>query len=173
MSPDFQIEGTQISNPELTSEKSKQWSFGGTWDATQNFSIKADYWNIKIEDVISFVGAQTIVDRNKGTSPLPIPAGLVLGLWFVLQVLNVGMGGGVAWFAHIGGFLTGLVLLRFFMVGRTKRTADRWSGWRPRLSTTSASATGRRDSRRTPSTRSTGRSCCGCRKAAPPRPFHP
>jgi membrane associated rhomboid family serine protease len=43
---------------------------------------------------------------------IPIPAGLVLGLWFVMQLLNVGMGGGVAWFAHIGGFLTGILLLR-------------------------------------------------------------
>ena len=43
---------------------------------------------------------------------VPIPAGLVLGLWFVMQVLNVGMGGGVAWFAHIGGFLTGILLLK-------------------------------------------------------------
>jgi len=51
---------------------------------------------------------------------LPIPAGLVLGLWFVLQVLNVGMGGGVAWFAHIGGFLAGLLLVRLTL-GRGAR----------------------------------------------------
>lgn len=46
-----------------------------------------------------------------------VPAVLVLGLWFVLQlfngVLSLGMEaamGGVAWFAHIGGFVAGLVL---------------------------------------------------------------
>jgi len=43
---------------------------------------------------------------------VPIPAAYVLGLWFIAQVLNVGMGGGVAWFAHIGGFLLGLMLIR-------------------------------------------------------------
>jgi len=43
---------------------------------------------------------------------VPVPAGIVLGLWFLVQVLNVGMGGGVAWFAHIGGFLVGLLLIR-------------------------------------------------------------
>jgi len=42
---------------------------------------------------------------------VPIPAGFVLGLWFVLQVLNIGLGGGVAWFAHVGGFLAGLGLI--------------------------------------------------------------
>jgi len=39
--------------------------------------------------------------------------------------------GGVAFFAHVGGFVAGLVLVRFFMAGRTKLLADRWSGWRP------------------------------------------
>lgn len=47
-----------------------------------------------------------------------LPAVIVLGLWFVLQlfngVLSLGVasatGGGVAWFAHIGGFVAGLVL---------------------------------------------------------------
>jgi len=43
---------------------------------------------------------------------VPIPAAVVLGLWFLLQVLNIGVGGGVAWFAHIGGFLVGIVLVK-------------------------------------------------------------
>lgn len=45
---------------------------------------------------------------------IPIPAAFVLGLWFLLQVMNVGIGGGVAWFAHIGGFLIGIVLIKVF-----------------------------------------------------------
>jgi membrane associated rhomboid family serine protease len=40
-----------------------------------------------------------------------VPAALILGLWFFLQLLNVGMGGGVAWFAHIGGFVAGMLLI--------------------------------------------------------------
>ena len=47
------------------------------------------------------------------------PAYLVVGEWFVIQVL-AGLialsretpSGGVAWFAHIGGFLVGLVSAR-------------------------------------------------------------
>lgn len=46
-----------------------------------------------------------------------LPAIIVLGLWFVLQVFNglgslgmMGTTGGVAWFAHIGGFVTGLLV---------------------------------------------------------------
>jgi membrane associated rhomboid family serine protease len=48
---------------------------------------------------------------------LKIPAGWVLGLWFLMQLLSSAMagtgGGGVAWFAHIGGFVAGMVLVPF------------------------------------------------------------
>jgi membrane associated rhomboid family serine protease len=44
-----------------------------------------------------------------------VPALIVLGFWIVLQVLNglgsFGARGGVAFFAHIGGFLAGMALL--------------------------------------------------------------
>ena len=45
---------------------------------------------------------------------LPIPAWIMLGIWFALQLFN-GMGadpttGGVAYWAHAGGFIVGLVL---------------------------------------------------------------
>ena len=47
-----------------------------------------------------------------------VPAIVLLGFWFFLQLANASLGqltgGGVAWFAHIGGFLAGAVLLFFF-----------------------------------------------------------
>jgi membrane associated rhomboid family serine protease len=43
---------------------------------------------------------------------IAIPAAFVLGLWFLIQVLSIGAGGGVAWFAHIGGFLIGILLIK-------------------------------------------------------------
>lgn len=36
-----------------------------------------------------------------------IPAVVFLGLWFLLQVFSSGFGGSIAWYAHIGGFITG------------------------------------------------------------------
>ena len=44
-----------------------------------------------------------------------LPAPLLLGFWILIQVLNgcgsvPGTGGGVAYFAHIGGFASGLIL---------------------------------------------------------------
>jgi membrane associated rhomboid family serine protease len=49
-----------------------------------------------------------------------VPAAFVLGLWFLVQVLNIGAGGGVAWFAHIGGFLVGIALIKLFSKRRRK-----------------------------------------------------
>ena len=50
-----------------------------------------------------------------------IPAAYVLGFWFFLQILSAGLGGGVAWFAHIGGFLVGIGLIR--LIVRRRRSA--------------------------------------------------
>lgn len=43
----------------------------------------------------------------------PVPAWLMLGLWFAVQIFNglsIGTSGGVAYWAHIGGFVIGAVL---------------------------------------------------------------
>jgi membrane associated rhomboid family serine protease len=58
---------------------------------------------------------------------IEVPAILILGFWFVEQVLfgaggltnPAGGGGGVAYFAHVGGFVFGLILIRAFTAGRT------------------------------------------------------
>ncbi|MEW6582137.1 MAG: rhomboid family intramembrane serine protease [Actinomycetota bacterium] len=53
---------------------------------------------------------------------VPIPAWLTLGLYFVLQFVYLAgestVGAGTAYWAHIGGFVAGLVLIKAFMVGR-------------------------------------------------------
>lgn len=47
-----------------------------------------------------------------GFFPLVLPAWILLGLWFVFQLFSAfGGGGGVAWWAHVGGFLAGMVLV--------------------------------------------------------------
>jgi hypothetical protein len=53
-----------------------------------------------------------------------IPALVYLGVWFVLQLFSgisslslpaAASAGGVAWWAHIGGIILGIVLYRFFI----------------------------------------------------------
>jgi membrane associated rhomboid family serine protease len=44
-----------------------------------------------------------------------IPAIIILGFWFFIQLLGVGTAGtNVAFFAHIGGFISGLILVKLF-----------------------------------------------------------
>lgn len=57
-----------------------------------------------------------------------VPAFIAIGLWFVFQLISglglLGSGsqqGGVAYAAHIGGFISGLVLIKIFLVGRKQR----------------------------------------------------
>jgi len=51
---------------------------------------------------------------------IEIPAVVFLGIWFVLQMysgllsLETGTAGGVAWWAHVGGFVVGGTLVGFF-----------------------------------------------------------
>jgi membrane associated rhomboid family serine protease len=66
-----------------------------------------------------------------------LPAWLVVGMWFLFNLLS-GVGslgrvenGGIAFFAHIGGFVAGLLLVRPFHAGRPRVELDRWQGWRP------------------------------------------
>jgi membrane associated rhomboid family serine protease len=54
-----------------------------------------------------------------------VPAIVAIGLWFVFQLISglgvLGSGsqaGGVAYAAHIGGFIAGLVLVKLFVAGR-------------------------------------------------------
>lgn len=61
---------------------------------------------------------------------IELPAMLMLGLWFAQQLLFGALdltgpgGGGVAYFAHIGGFVLGAALIRAFAV-RVKETPPR------------------------------------------------
>ena len=57
-----------------------------------------------------------------------VPAYVAIGIWFLFQLISglgmLGAGsqqGGVAYAAHIGGFIAGLVLIKFFDIGRGPR----------------------------------------------------
>jgi membrane associated rhomboid family serine protease len=49
-----------------------------------------------------------------------VPAWALLGMWFLSQFL-VPLGSGVAWMAHVGGFVAGLALIKLFVLGRWPR----------------------------------------------------
>jgi membrane associated rhomboid family serine protease len=70
----------------------------------------------------------TLIPLGFFTQVTEIPAVFVLGFWIVVQLVNGLLtfnfqGGGVAWFAHIGGFAVGMLLIGLF-----KRRTVSW-GW--------------------------------------------
>jgi len=62
-----------------------------------------------------------------GIFPFVLPAWLLLGAWFLIQFTSAlgGGSGGVAWWAHVGGFVAGVVL-----IGRFRHHSLPFSGGR-------------------------------------------
>ena len=61
-----------------------------------------------------------------------LPAWIVILEYFVVNLFNAlfsvdHRSGGVAFYAHLGGFVAGLFLVRLFMIGRDATPYDRWS----------------------------------------------
>ena len=60
----------------------------------------------------------TLVPLGFYMQVIKVPAIFVLGMWIIVQIINGsvirGGGGGVAWFAHIGGFAAGMALISMF-----------------------------------------------------------
>jgi len=58
---------------------------------------------------------------------LPVPAIIFLGVWFILQWFYgfFDMSGGVAYWAHIGGFIAGMILASTFGLKRKKARESR------------------------------------------------
>lgn len=50
-----------------------------------------------------------------------VPAIFFLGFWFLMQILSSAYGGGVAWFAHIGGFVAGAATVVIFGLRKKRR----------------------------------------------------
>ena len=69
---------------------------------------------------------------------LTIPAALYVAYWFFLQLYsgtlalaNPEAGGGVAWWAHVGGFLAGILLVAFFTPPKRRPPRVAYEVWDP------------------------------------------
>jgi membrane associated rhomboid family serine protease len=65
---------------------------------------------------------------------IALPAWAMLGYWFIIQIVSslysAGDVGGVAFWAHIGGFIAGVVLIKLF-ARKDYIAAHRAHHWRP------------------------------------------
>jgi len=72
---------------------------------------------------------RTLIPISTHLSTIDLPAQLVLGSWFLTQLfngtadlaVNTAATSGIAWWAHIGGFLFGLLIAALFNLLSTKR----------------------------------------------------
>jgi membrane associated rhomboid family serine protease len=115
--------------------------------ATAIQSIVTIEWGSAAADTIPSVGASGAIAAVLGAyivlypgavvltwiAPIfliPLPALLYLGIWFALQLFLGSAsftapeeGGGIAYFAHIGGFVWGVLTVRLFTAGRRRAFA--------------------------------------------------
>jgi membrane associated rhomboid family serine protease len=66
---------------------------------------------------------------------IELPAWVIIAEFFLVNLFNgihagASVGGGVAFFAHIGGFVAGLLAVRVFLPERPYPDHDRWAGFR-------------------------------------------
>lgn len=82
------------------------------------------------------VRVYTLVPLGFFITSMALPAWVMLGYWFLIQFVSGlvdvgGEGGGVAFWAHVGGFVAGLVLVKLF--ARSDYVAEHQAHhWRPR-----------------------------------------
>ena len=69
-----QVSTIILANPELEAEESDQYAVGFAMDVTSWFNFSVDYYNITIDELISFISPGEIVAREAAGDP--IPAGL-------------------------------------------------------------------------------------------------
>jgi len=56
-----------------------------------------------------------------------VPGYVAVGIWFLFQIISglVDTSGGVAYSAHVGGFVAGMILAKPMSSGRVRDAADR------------------------------------------------
>jgi membrane associated rhomboid family serine protease len=77
--------------------------------------------------IAGVMGAFLVLYPRVRVPTFDIPAAFMLAYWFVIQLVSglfsagrFSDAGGVAWFAHVGGFLAGIFLVRLFPVTRRR-----------------------------------------------------
>jgi len=79
---------------------------------------------------------QTLIYMLVRFKIVEVPAYVWLGFWLLLQFYGLRQGGPVAWFAHLGGFFTGLIGVFLFVPSpapaKSKKTSPRKKSRRPR-----------------------------------------
>ena len=112
---------------ETITAKGRERGFVTSEDLLESVPVE-DFTPEQVEDFLTQIEEHL---RGEGIDIIEVPAILFLGIWFLFQAWQGGFavyhpqgGGGVAFFAHIGGFLFGLLTVR--LVAIRKPLAPTW-----------------------------------------------
>jgi outer membrane receptor protein involved in Fe transport len=79
-----QIEERVIGNPNLHPEVAYEWTYGAVWSPkwVKGLTLSADWWHIDMRDIVTAIGAQTIIlenpPPNNGASTVVGPTGAII-----------------------------------------------------------------------------------------------
>jgi iron complex outermembrane receptor protein len=100
----IQINGTRTANPNLDSENSDQFSMGFAYEPTDWVNMTFDYYNIQLDNKVTFFDAQTLVNKdNRGDA---LPSGLSVTRASNGAILNIIQGYGNEGTLDTSGFDT-------------------------------------------------------------------
>jgi iron complex outermembrane receptor protein len=88
----IQISVTRTANPGLQSEQSTQLAFGLAWSPNDWFSGTFDYYDIEIDNRITFFSASTILAREQAGDPIPPGLSVTRGSTGFISNLTAGYG---------------------------------------------------------------------------------
>ncbi|SNY55288.1 iron complex outermembrane recepter protein [Arsukibacterium tuosuense] len=87
-----QINAYYIANPDLASESSTQYAFGAAYQYEDWLFVKADYYNIEIEDRIRQFDSQTLINREASGDPIPAGLGVTRDATGLITRIDAGYG---------------------------------------------------------------------------------
>ncbi len=69
--PTFQVQNFSGGNPDLLAESSQGFDVGFVWEPIENFSIGLDYFETDLDDAITQISIQTLLNLERDGQPLP------------------------------------------------------------------------------------------------------
>ncbi|WP_456375640.1 TonB-dependent receptor [Thiolapillus sp.] len=69
--PTQQVNALSGGNPDLEAENSDSWNLGAVWEPVEDLVLEANYYNIKLENVVSTISPQTLLNFERDGIGLP------------------------------------------------------------------------------------------------------
>ena len=69
--PTIQVPALSGGNPDLEAETSESWNLGAIWEPVQDLVLEGNYYNVELENAVSTIGPQTLINMQRNGIGLP------------------------------------------------------------------------------------------------------